>query len=142
MALSIYLGQIFGLYLFITSIALLVNQKFYKKAIAGALENPAINLVFSIMSLIIGLILVIAHNIWIGSWEVIITILCWLVLLKGIIMFLFPTTFPSIIKRCKTKYKMDILDCIKWTTWICLFLGAYLLYLIYFRLPINPSITF
>ncbi|KGP62145.1 hypothetical protein EP47_01970, partial [Legionella norrlandica] len=33
--------------------------------------------------LILGIIIVVSHNIWEGSWRVIVTIIAWLILLKG-----------------------------------------------------------
>jgi len=142
MSISIYLGQIFGLYLFITSIALITNQKYYKKTISELLKNSSVCLIGSVFTLILGLSVVLVHNIWIYSWEVIITILGWIILLKGICMFLLPKSFSNMLQKCQTKYKINILDWMKWSAWFCLFVGAYLIYLIYFRLPVNPGINF
>ena len=142
MSLSIYLGQIFGLYLFITSLALLINQKFFKKAIEDAVKNAAILMIMGIITLILGLILVISHNVWVRNWRIIITIISWLILIKGILMFIFPNMCANFLKKWQVKYKMHFLDSIKWVYWVCLVVGIYLIYLIYFRLDATPHLAF
>jgi hypothetical protein len=42
------------------------------------------------MALVFGLLIVMFHNVWVGSWEVIITILGWLALLKGVVLLVQP----------------------------------------------------
>ena len=43
------------------------------------------------MALIAGVLLVTYHNEWVKSWEVIITIIGWLALVKGVALLAFPT---------------------------------------------------
>lgn len=45
---------------------------------------------------ILGLIVVLSHNIWFWDWSVLITILGWATLIKGAIMLLFPRVSMSI----------------------------------------------
>jgi len=129
MTISIFLGKIIGLYLLITSIAILFNLKFYKKAIDEAVKSPMLILLASILTLILGIILIISHNIWIVSWHLIITIFAWFVLFKGAFLMMFPNALSNCIKHYKTKYKIDVLDWLKWICIISLFVGIYLIYI-------------
>ena len=47
-------------------------------------------LVTSFIALIMGILIVVSHNIWTKDWRVIITIVGWMVLIKGINVILFP----------------------------------------------------
>lgn len=135
MTISIFLAKIIGTYMLITSIAMLINLKFYKKALDEAVKSPMIILISAILTLILGILIVISHNVWIQGWPVIITIIGWLILIKGILLFFFPSGLSKCMKKCKMKYKIDILDWIKWVCLIALFVGAYLIYISYLYLP-------
>lgn len=129
MALSIFLGKIVGLYLLISTISILIQQKYYKKVFDELLKHPAFITIYAIIDLIIGLIIIISHNIWISNWPLIITLLGWLIFLKGIFLFLFPQVTYNCIKKSKIKYKIDLLDWIKWICLVFLFVAAYLIYI-------------
>lgn len=90
MDLSIYLAQVLGLYLFIVSFGMLFNKKKLQPIVLDLLKNPPLLFVTGFLALIIGLLLVTSHNVWVMDWPVIITIIGWLSLAKGIIRFAFP----------------------------------------------------
>ena len=139
MSISIFLGQVLGVYLFLSSIAMLINFKFYKKHILEyVIKNPALLLICGGVSFIIGLIIVVTHNIWIVSWEVVVTIIGWIILIKGLwILF-----FPKSISKMFIKKKKDHFGLVKWLNWICLFVGLYLIYLTFIRLPVEFMANF
>jgi hypothetical protein len=63
--------------------------------IAGIIKNPALQFIMGINVLIIGLFLTLSHNIWVSSWQVLITIIAWAVLIKGV----FYVTLPDLAQR-------------------------------------------
>lgn len=142
MSLTIFLGQIFGLYLFITSLMMLLKQKFMRKVVSEIVKSASILFLIGIMTLILGIICVIIHNIWIPGWEVIVTIISWLILLKGLFLLFFPKEADQAIKYVYQKHKLDLYKHIKWFNWACLILGAYLIYMTFFKLPLDFMINF
>lgn len=89
MELSIFLAKLIGLYFILISLSLLLNRKnidllydYYKHS--GAI------LAVGVFDLGLGLALVLGHNVWDGSWRVAITIIGWLLLLRGIERMTFP----------------------------------------------------
>ena len=54
------------------------------------LNNDGIRYLGGCFALIIGLLIVNTHNVWEASWVVIITLIGWLGLIKGICVFMFP----------------------------------------------------
>jgi len=83
MELSIFLAKLFGLYLILEGLVLLFRQGFVRSVIADLMKSPALRYLCGILLLVAGLVMVVYHNIWEGSWVVVITILAWITLLKS-----------------------------------------------------------
>lgn len=87
MELSLFLAQVFGIYLVVAG-ALVI---FRKKLMIKMLGEMDISLMIfgGFISFILGLLVVLAHNVWTG-WPIIITLLGYLMILKGVINLFFP----------------------------------------------------
>jgi hypothetical protein len=95
MNISKFLGKVIGIYFLITSLAMLLNMPQFITNI----NNLSSSLVFVIgfFTLILGILLVVGHNFWEGGvGRIIITIIGWITLIKGITMFFFPHTIDAI----------------------------------------------
>lgn len=91
MDISIALAQIIGPLLMLVAIGFLYNQDHYAKMVEHFLKNAELYYFSGVMALLVGLFIVINHNIWIADWRVIITVIGWLSVLKGVIRIVFPT---------------------------------------------------
>lgn len=123
MATSLFLAKVFGLYLTIVGSALLMNKSHYQKAAEHMLKNSGLLLITGIVTLIVGILLVLSHNIWVNDWRVIITLLAWITLIKGILRLLTPDVVASwgdALKKDRFYYSIST---------IALVLGLYLSYL-------------
>ncbi len=89
MELSIFLAKVLGLYLVIVPLAVLVNRKRLPRLVEEFSTNIGLNILASIFALVLVLLLVVSHNVWTADWRVIITILGWLTLAKGVVRLLF-----------------------------------------------------
>ncbi len=89
MELSIFLAKVLGLYLVIVPLAVLVNRKHLPRLVEEFSTNLGLNILASFFALVLGLLLVVSHNVWTADWRVIITILGWLTLAKGVVRLLF-----------------------------------------------------
>lgn len=85
MSTSIFLAKVIGWYLVIVSLFLLCRQKQLQALIKEITTKPALLFVIALMTLILGILMVVSHNIWVMAWPVIITILSWIVLISAII---------------------------------------------------------
>jgi len=54
-------------------------------------------------ALLIGLVLVLTHNVWVWDWMVIITVLGWAALIKGAVILLLPKSMEYFQGWFKTK---------------------------------------
>lgn len=96
---TIFLAQAFGLYFTIMAIALLVQRKDYLRIVRHMVRDDALMLTSGVFTLMIGIILILVHNVWEGPWQVVlVTIVAWLTFAKGVIRVLFPHHLRSIIK--------------------------------------------
>jgi vacuolar-type H+-ATPase subunit I/STV1 len=60
------------------------------------MANPALSILVGILTLLAGLAIVNAHNLWVSDWRVIITILGWLAIIRGVLSLLFPARMQTI----------------------------------------------
>ena len=82
--------QIFSLMYLAVGIGIVINPKFYKKIFEDFIERPSILYIGGLGALVIGYMVVAFHNTWTRDLSVIITILGWVALVKGILIFLCP----------------------------------------------------
>lgn len=91
MNVSIFLAQALGIYFLVVGILLLVRRQNMQAMVNDFFNNSALKFLGAVIALILGILMVISHNIWDGAgWQTAITIIAWLTFLKGI-FYLFAT---------------------------------------------------
>lgn len=103
MELSIFLARFFGIYLLITGLFYLTQGDTIRKAFKEFFQSNALMMVTGSMNLIIGLLIVLSHSVWEMGWPVIITIIGYLALLKGIFRFFSPFAGKKFYEKLTTK---------------------------------------
>jgi hypothetical protein len=83
MDISTFLAKVMGLYLVIMAFVVMINKKTLFKAVKEYTQNSALLLLGGAFALILGLLVVVSHNLWVADWRVIVTIFGWLTLIKG-----------------------------------------------------------
>jgi len=96
MDVSKFLSKVIGLYEIIISLAMLINMNQFTASIQGMMNNGPLMIYIGCMTSIMGLLLVVSHNIWQWHWRVLVTIVSWIVLVKGVSLLLFPHVFDQI----------------------------------------------
>ena len=89
---SMFLAKLLGLYLFIVALGVLFNLETYRKVINDSVRNIVYVYFGGILALLFGLLIVLVHNSWVANWTVIVTVIGWLALIKGIWLLVFPGT--------------------------------------------------
>ncbi len=106
---SIFLAKVLGLYILIMGIVMLVKEKKVKVVIKEVCNDPAMLFLTGAISLIAGLLLVVTHNIWVTDWRVLVTLVGWLALIRGLVRMLFPhlavRAMNGVLKK-KSTYRM------------------------------------
>lgn len=122
MYLSVFLAQVIGCYLFLMSLAMLVHQQRFKKTASDLLGNATLITLSGGILLVIGLLIVVDHNIWVADWPVLITIIGWILLLQGLMRLFVPDAF--------IKMSRDMMGHVVYTLlcWVRLIVGIYLIW--------------
>lgn len=87
---SLLISQVLGFYLLIVAIVMLTRADYYRNLMTNLHEGSHAIMIGATFSLIIGIILVLVHNLWVWDEEVIITVVAWLILIKSVLWLAFP----------------------------------------------------
>lgn len=90
MDLPVFIAKLVGVVYIALGLGMLFNSTYYKKAMKEMMSNASFIMLAGMLSLVLGVVIVLAHNVWESSWVVIITILGWLALVKGVLLLVFP----------------------------------------------------
>jgi len=83
--LTVYLARFIGLFALLVGVGCLVRGN---AVIESTVANGPVMLVYALVSLATGLAIILGHNIWSGGLlPVVVTVVGWLTLLKGVVLF-------------------------------------------------------
>ncbi len=122
MCISLFFAQVIGVYLFLMSLAMLIHSARYKKTMNEFLGHSALMAFAGGVSLILGLVIVISHNIWVTEWPILITIIGWILIVQGVMRIMFPDATVRIWKDLMVSSAFTLLS------WVCLLVSVYLLW--------------
>ncbi|MCX7551736.1 hypothetical protein [Xanthomarina sp. F2636L] len=86
---SIFLAKFWGWYLIIFFVILTFNPRRIKQ-VFNDLRDEKFLIITSFVAIIVGLLNILFHNIWDPNWKLIITLIGWMALFKGLTLFTFP----------------------------------------------------
>ena len=89
MDVSIFLAKFWGWYLIIFFLVLSFNPSRIRQ-IFEDLKDQKFVILAAFMAIIVGLLNVLFHNSWESDWTIIITIIGWIALCEGLLLFAFP----------------------------------------------------
>lgn len=123
MELSIFLARFFGIYLTILAFFYFLRRDYIKIAAEKIFDNEGLVIITAIISLIIGLLIVLSHNVWEFNWRLTLTLIGYLALLKGLVRLFVPHHADK-----KLLLKLLQKDNPIYMGIICLILGFFLIY--------------
>jgi len=92
MTASIFLARLLGPVLLIVGVSILLSPKVFRDIAAEVVRSVTLVYLFGLMDFAAGLAIVITHNVWLASWPVLITLIGWLLLIRGTVRVLIPET--------------------------------------------------
>ncbi len=95
MEVSILISKIFGTIYLALGIGLLVSKDYYKNMFDKLFDNSPVIYLVGFILVVLGWVMIYNHNTFNNDWTDIITVMSWLVLLKGILLLIFPTYIYS-----------------------------------------------
>lgn len=96
--LSNYLAEIWGISIVVVCLALLIKETYIKRLFVS-FEKEEDLFAWGLATFVIGLAIVLAHNVWVKNWQVVITIIGWVSLIKGLSILFFPELMKKWVKK-------------------------------------------
>ncbi|MGA2920597.1 MAG: hypothetical protein ABSE28_05800 [Candidatus Sulfotelmatobacter sp.] len=86
---TLFLSRLIGLYCILVALSLSVRRQATLESVTAILHDPSMKFILGAITLVAGLAMVLAHNIWSGSaLAVVVTLVGWITLIKAL-SFLF-----------------------------------------------------
>lgn len=107
METSVLIAKIISVIYLSFGVGLIFNTSFYKKGIEKLLDSASFTILAGMIAVIIGIVIIEFHNIWEKNWTIVITIVGWIALIKGILLLTFPKSmvFFKPMFQLKNLYK-------------------------------------
>ena len=102
METSILVARILALVYLSFALGILFNKDYYSKMLPELVNNRSAMMYGGFMALVLGFLILMNHNLWQPDWTIMITIIGWIAVIKGILLVVFPTHISI--------YKNNILD--------------------------------
>ena len=90
MDLSVLVARIFSGIFTAVGIAVIIGRLDFSELAEDFRESPALTFVAGSLGVITGIVLVGYHNLWVGNWTILVTIIGWGMLIGGISVMIFP----------------------------------------------------
>ena len=100
---DVQIFQVFSIAYLAVGIGFLISPGFYKKLYDDYCQSSAALYTGGAGALVIGYLLVAFHNTWTKDLSVIITVIGWIALIKGILIFVLPAVIIKITKAISSK---------------------------------------
>jgi len=121
-----YLASVMGAYLVIFGLLMLIQYTHIQAVLKEVVAKKSLVFISGIISAILGLLMVFSHNVWTHNWQVVVTVMAWLVLLTGLLRLFFPAVaikWMRVLMQRKAHLRGQ--------GFISLLIGLYILFKIY-----------
>jgi hypothetical protein len=95
MQASIFLARLIGPIFLISGASFLLNRRGLKAMATEVMGSMVLVYLFGLIDFVAGLAIVLTHNVWAANWRILITLLGWLLLLRGVVRVLIPERIMS-----------------------------------------------
>jgi len=90
METSILIAQIAAVVYLSVAVGAFISRDYFRKIIQDFYGNAGLTYIGGFMALVLGALIVHFHNYWVSDWRVLVTIIGWSALIKGIVIIIFP----------------------------------------------------
>lgn len=106
--LEVQIFQVLGIIYLAVGLGMIINTKDYKKMISDFSENNSVKYISGVLALFVGYLLVTFFSS--DSWNstLVLTVIGWIAIVKGVLILIFPKLMNKIIKRIKERLIFSI----------------------------------
>lgn len=125
---TLFLATVLGWYFLIFSLFLLLRYELVKTAVGDIFAERGLFFVLAIITVILGLLMVVSHNVWVKDWPVAVTLVGWVTLISGIIRLF----CPDMVKKRGASF-IHHASHVRIVGALLLLLGLFLLFHVYYH---------
>ena len=99
MEATIFLAKFWAIYFIVMAIAVLINPKRLKAIVESIFKSDSEMWIAGVFTFLLGIGLVLTHNVWDTTLEIVVSVIGWLTLVKGIMYVTLPDTIKNLGKN-------------------------------------------
>lgn len=122
MNITTLLAQFWGILFVVLGLSVILNKKSMSAVLQEMTQNKGYLWLMGFVMLALGAILVVLSNVWTSGLTLLITVIGWLVLIKGIFILFFPDDAVSLYRKFNTNRWLVLMGV------VALVLGLILMY--------------
>lgn len=96
METSLMLARLIGPVMVVMGAYILLRTEHLARAAREILDSAALLMIAGLLAFVPGLAIVLAHNVWVAGWPVIVTLLGWIAMLAGLARMFMPDTMRRV----------------------------------------------
>ena len=90
MAASIFLARLLGPLFLAVAVGIVINPNAFLTMAGEVVRSVTLVYLFGLLDFAAGLAIVLIHNVWVANWRVLITLIGWLMVVRGAVRILAP----------------------------------------------------
>jgi hypothetical protein len=98
MELSILIARIVSVVYLSAALGAVFSKDHFRRVLDDLFKNAALVYFMGFTAVVLGFLIVNYHNTWVKDWTVLVTVLGWLALIKGVLLIAFPRLIQSYSK--------------------------------------------
>lgn len=92
METSLMLARLIGPVMVVMGAYVLLRPEHLERAAREILDSAALLMIAGLLAFVPGLAIVLAHNVWVAGWPVVVTLMGWIAMLAGLARMFLPDT--------------------------------------------------
>ena len=108
MEVSFLIAKIAAVIYLSASLGGFISRDYYRRLSEDMYRNAGLTYLMGFLAVIVGFLIVHYHNLWVKDWTVLITIMGWLALMKGVLIIVFPKFVQHVSKSFLTDRALQI----------------------------------
>lgn len=99
MSISLFVAKLLGVYLVVSGLFLLFRGKTVAHMMKDFFDHPAVIYLTGTILVFLSSIMLLKSNIWDGTWRTIVTVIMWLLLIKGLAYIFVPEMLRKMVSK-------------------------------------------
>lgn len=99
----VFYAKVFGIFLLLIALGILFNMDQARRTADQMINGPTGYIMGGILPTLVGVWMVVEHNIWHAGWPLVITLIGWVLLLLGVFRLWFVKAWHGVLTRHHTK---------------------------------------